>query len=324
MRDTLKIPTLMMMQAHKFPILAKRPLTALLVMFCSTLPASSQVEIGDELVFKDSKKSISKSVYRNMTKVQLAAEQYASHHSGKYPVSIDDKFKSFFPFGSHDDATFLTVSCIPNPVTKKKEWATLGKLTSEKAARAAINDKVPPGVVEYSPIGNGQGFIIRGGNEHGKPVTNQKNQVLLLISNDVVLAKCNMLAVQWAVESYAEQNDGKFPKVVDDEFKCYLPGGDPKTKKQGRKLYNPFTKQLEWPLQGKVVNTKLARAEAPRSILPGTVEYSAIAGGLDYAIRGGDKNGKVYAGPGGALKSIVLCKDGEMVDQSRESIHFPL
>lgn len=308
-------------------ILTKVPplLTSLvLVMGCTVSPTSSQVEFGDELIFKDSKKSISKSVYRNMTKVQLAAEQYASHHAGKYPVAIDDKFKSFFPFGSHDDVTFLTVSCIPNPVTKKKEWATLGTLTSEHAARTAINDKVPPGAVEYSPIGNGKGFIIRGGNEHGKPVTNQKNRIVLLLSSDIVLAKCNMLAVQWAVESFAERNGGKFPKAVDDEFKCYLPGGDPDKKKQGRKLYNPFTKKLEWPLQGRVSNTKLARAEAPSSIPAGSVEYSPIAGGLDYAIRGGDKNGKVHAGPGGTLKSIVLCKDGEMVDESRESIHFPL
>lgn len=282
------------------------------------------MEFGDELVFKDSKKSVSKSVYRNMGKVQLAAEQFASHHMGKYPTAIDDRFKSFFPFGSQDDSTFLTVSCIPNPVTKKKEWATLGKLTSEKAARAAVDDKVPPGAVEYSPIGNGKGFIIRGGNEHGKPVVNQKKEVLLILSSDTVLAKCNMLAVQWAVECYAERNSGKFPKAVDEEFKCYLPGGDPDKKQSGRKIYNPFTKRLEWPIQGKVGNAKLARGDAPGNLPPGSVEYSPIGAGLDYAIRGGDKNGKIYAGPGGKMKSIVLCKDGEMVDQKNEGIKFPI
>lgn len=266
-------------------------------------------------------------VKRNMRKVQAAAERYAGHHQGRYPVKIDRAFQSYFPFGSADDVNFTTLSCNYNPYTHTKEMPVLGKLKSVAEALQAKYKRIGIGVTEYSPIGDGKGYIIRGGAGKGEIVTVGRTgsdaKTPLLLTNDSKLAVlANMMAVQFAAESYYEKF-GKFPVSLDAEFKNCFPNhafgqqpqkgiDSPIATSTGLPLRNPFTKKLEWPVLGRFKTVKEARFTPPGELKPGVIEYNPIDGGKDYAIRAGGPDGKAFIRHKNDQQTFTLSKQGEL------------
>src|SRR5262249_3377766 len=116
--------------------------------------------------------------------------------------------------------------------------------------------------------------------------------------NDVIndgmdhAVKLNMRTVQIAAESFALDNNGRYPARLTDHFRCYFPAGDPVRKKVGQAPVNPFTKKAEWPVIGSIKIAEQARSAGPLPVSPGVIEYSSLADGTDYAIIGGGHDGK--------------------------------
>lgn len=244
----------------------------------------------------------------NMARAQKAAETYASHHKGVYPTKLDDAFKSYFPLGNCDGKNYSMWTIPHNPYSQKPEWPTLGKLPS---ARAASAGRLRPGEVEYSPVGNGKGYLVRAGGPDGSPVKDKNGKVTVLQESKIEFLKANARTVQWACEHYAEQNHNMFPKEIDDDFKYCFPFGDRKNNKVGFMLLNPFTGKLEWPILGGITSVQKARAQKPSVLLPGAVEYSCIPGRKNYAIRLGDDRGRALVGITGGNSTFVLARDGD-------------
>lgn len=99
--------------------------------------------------------------------------------------------------------------------------------------------------------------------------------------------KQNMKRVQAYAEAYFKDHTYMYPSQIDDEFKCYFPGGDLAKKKPGNGLTNPFTGQAEFPVIGEVKDAKGARTGKTKPLKRGVIEYSPINGGKSYAVRGG-------------------------------------
>lgn len=114
--------------------------------------------------------------------------------------------------------------------------------------------------------------------------------------------KANMRIAQIAVESYAVDHEGMYPKTLDDLKKLY-PGSKPPI--------NPFTAEAEWPHMGSIKDPEAARTLDPeqQNIGSGVVEYSVVIDETNkptsYAIRGGDKDGHAIQG-NTAGNSLVL------------------
>ncbi|HEY9787818.1 MAG TPA: hypothetical protein V6D17_20695 [Candidatus Obscuribacterales bacterium] len=251
----------------------------------------------------------------NMMKVRIAAEKYASHHQGKFPTAIDRAFQSYMPYGGCDDVNCSTLSCLYNPCTSMKELPVLGQIKNVHLARKSLPGPLSAGVVEYSAIDGGKDYAIRGGNSYGKALAedNSGGKRTLVVSSDILQSiLANMTAVQWAAECYAEDHHGLYPTAIDDSFKKYFPGSDTAHTKAGLPLMNPATKKLEWPVLGSVQDPKKARFVEPSVMAPGKIEYSPINNGKDYAIRAGDARGKMIAKGHGAIKTLVLSKDGQL------------
>lgn len=108
-------------------------------------------------------------VRRNMERLQNAVEAYAKDHEGKYPVQLDQTFKSYIykacdvkPEGNTDNGPLV------NPFNGKHEWPYAGMVEDVLQARAAYPEAVEIGVVQYSSIGDGHSYAITGGGSHGK------------------------------------------------------------------------------------------------------------------------------------------------------------
>lgn len=252
-------------------------------------------------------------VKKNMFKVQAAAERYAGHHQGRYPVKIDAAFQSYFPFGAADDKNFSTLSCLYNPYTSVREMPVPGKIKSIKEAYSQRQSRIGKGVTEYNPIENGKGYVIRGAADNGEIIRDLKKPYIL--TNDPKLAVlANMMAVQFAAESYYEQF-GKFPTVLDAGFKNCFPNHQTGLSKRtitGLPLRNPYTQRLEWPRLGTFKTVKDARFTPPGDLQPGVIEYNPIDGGKDYAIRAGGPNGKAFIRHKNDQQTFTLSKAGEL------------
>lgn len=133
----------------------------------------------------------------------------------------------------------------------------------------------------------------------------------------------NMRTLQIAVESYATDAGGFYPRSIDFTTKTYYPGGQDR-KKAGAPTENPFTGKAEWPVMGSIMDVSIARAGKPNPILPGVVEYSVILDGqrqpISYAIRGGDANGMTYMQNG---KLFILSNDSEFNSSSAPAAESP-
>jgi TonB family protein len=118
----------------------------------------------------------------------------------------------------------------------------------------------------------------------------------------------HMHSVKMAAELYAVNHDGVYPLAIDDSFKEYLKagGGDPKSRWP---MVNPFTYRVEWPIPGRVLDVARLRASRPSPLPPGVVEYSPVANGQSYAIRGGGPNGRALPGTWEGSATLVLSTD---------------
>lgn len=264
----------------------------------------------------ETKKQKENYIKENMRKVQAAAEAYASHHQGRYPTKIDKAFHSYFPFGGADDETFSTLSCIYNPYTNSKDLPILGNLKSAGEGLRQLTKKIAEGATEYSPIGNGKSYAIRGGGEEGAvlmvgPTGPESKTPYVLTSNPDLAIRANMLAVQWAAESYQEKK-GHYPLSLDIEFKNCFPSQDIAHRGTGLPLKNPYTQKLEWPLVGNLKSVRAARFTPPGELQAGIIEYNPIDGGKDYAIRAGGRDGKALMRHHNNKQTLILSKEGEL------------
>ncbi|MBX9951649.1 MAG: hypothetical protein K2Y39_20940 [Candidatus Obscuribacterales bacterium] len=245
-------------------------------------------------------------------RVRSAAQRYASHHKGVLPKKVDDAFMSYMIFGECDDKTFTAWSIPNNPYLGKHKPIITGNIADPEKCRKSPPGKMTPGSVEYSIASGGKDFTVRVGVGNGKAMLDPKNQRLTyVLSNDAdSQVKANMRTVQWAAEMYKEERF-KFPKAIDDDFKCFFPWGDPKKKKFGNPLPNPFTGKLEYPVYTSMGGAFKERLRAPISIAPGRIEYSCSDDQSNYCIRAGDHTGKAIAGANGAKSTLILAKDGD-------------
>lgn len=245
-------------------------------------------------------------------RVRSAAQRYASHHKGVLPQKVDDAFMSYMIFGECDDKTFTSWSIPINPYIGRHKPILTGNITDPEKCRRSPPGKMVPGSVEYSIAASGKDFCVRVGAGNGKAMLDPKNrkQTYVLSNDSDSQVKANMRTVQWAAELYKEENF-KFPKVVDDKFKYYFPWGDPKKKKFGNPLPNPFTGKLEYPVYSPMASAFKERLKPPISIPPGRIEYSGNEDLSNYSIRGGDHTGKAIVGVSGVRSTLILAKDGD-------------
>lgn len=118
-------------------------------------------------------------VWTNMRDLQTAAEHYAANHGGDYyPTDIDDSFKSYLPGGGDDNQTPRPVGLI-NPFTGANEWPAKGSPKDITALRNGSPPWLPPGKIEYSPIGDGKGYAIIGGGHDGRTLRDYDGKVLV-------------------------------------------------------------------------------------------------------------------------------------------------
>ncbi|HEY9871299.1 MAG TPA: tetratricopeptide repeat protein, partial [Candidatus Obscuribacterales bacterium] len=118
----------------------------------------------------------------------------------------------------------------------------------------------------------------------------------------------HMHSVKMAAELYAVNHDGAYPLAVDDSFKEYLKAGAGDAKSRWP-MVNPFTYRVEWPITGRVLDVARLRASRPSPLPPGVVEYSPVANGQSYAIRGGGPDGRALPGTWEGSATLVLSTD---------------
>jgi len=273
-------------------------------------PLSNMFEDKIEPTFKSGKDSEAY-MLRSMLNVQRAVEFYASHHRGQFPSAVDVAFKSYLPFGEADDQNFSPMSAPYNPLSHKREWPVLGKFKSIAQAKSKT-DHIQPGTIEYAPVEK-KDYVIRMGDSSGHPLAESggKGEVVVFSHSEKEALIANTRTVEWAAERYAEDHENKFPALIDDLFKSYFPGGDSIKKIVGNPLPNPCSHKLEWPILGKIADIARARIKMPDPMPPGQVEYTALSGGTNYAIRAGACSGKALANKGKNLNTYVLAKDGD-------------
>lgn len=119
-----------------------------------------------------------------MRTVQVAAEKYAANHGGKqYPTTIDDQFKTYFP-GGLEGARPAPVGP-PNPFSGENEFPKLAARADVEGMRRGTRFELKAGVIEYSPINNGQGYAIVGGAHDGKALMDEHNPDQVLVFSNL-------------------------------------------------------------------------------------------------------------------------------------------
>ncbi len=120
-----------------------------------------------------------KRVWENMRDLQTAAEHYAANHGGdKYPLAVDDAFKSYLPGGREDDKTPRPVGLI-NPFSGANEWPSLGGIKSITEVRRQSPPWLRPGEIQYTPVAGGRGYAIIGGAHDGHALRDWDGRTLV-------------------------------------------------------------------------------------------------------------------------------------------------
>ncbi len=250
-------------------------------------------------------------VLLNMNKTQKAAENYAAHNEGVYPLKMNDAFKSYFPLGNCDGKNYTTYTILHNPYTEKPGWPKVCLIPD-------VAGKGEPGEIEYYVDRKKNSYKICGRLEDGGLLKERKSSApLFLRSSRRQASLANARLVQWAAERYNEIVR-VYPIGMTRTFKCYFPGGDPKKAKPGRQICNPYTGRKEWPVTGKIKNLRNARLASPSVLKRGTIEYSRLERGSDYAIRVGGKNDRALSGYGGRPTTLVIARDGDGSGHERQ------
>lgn len=118
-------------------------------------------------------------VKSNMYTVQMAAEAYAADHSGTYPTTIDDKFKSYFPGGDGEKGT--KVGRMPvNPFTAEGEWPANGNIKDVEAASNGAPPALKPGEIQYNSLKDATSYAIIGSGRNGKAFTTGEGKTIVL------------------------------------------------------------------------------------------------------------------------------------------------
>lgn len=243
----------------------------------------------------------------NMRKTLKAAENYASHNRGKYPLKLDEAFKSYFPLGNCDGKTYSAYTIPYNPFSKRPAWPTVREASGFSASSSG-----EPGSVEYLADKNKNSYKIRARGKDGKWLKQKDGKILEFSAGALQLSLANARTVQWAAERYREKLKS-YPIGMTRSFKCFFPGGDPAKGLSGRPLPNAYEAAAEaaFPLTGKLKNLKAARAAKPTSLARGAIEYSCLDKGKNYAIRIGGKNNLAVSGIRGLNSTLVIARDGD-------------
>lgn len=241
----------------------------------------------------------------NMRKTLKATENYASHNQGKYPIKLDEAFKSYFPLGNCDGKTYSTFTIPYNPFSKKPAWPGVREGSGFSSSGEA-------GAVEYLADKKKNSYKIRARGKNGKWLKQKNGNILEFSASALQLSLANARTVQWAAERYREKLK-RYPIGMTRSFKCFFPGGDPAKAIAGRPLPNPYeTKAIaSFPLTGKLKDLSSARAAKPTSLARGAIEYSCLDKGKNYAIRVGGKDNYALSGIRGKNSTLVIARDGD-------------
>lgn len=123
----------------------------------------------------------------NMRMVQVAAEHYAADHDGvRYPNTIDNDFKTYFPGGSDGNRAAFVGPV--NPFSGVNEFPSLGSEADVQAIRGGGKLRLAPGEIRYTPLEAGAAYVIVGGSHDGKPLTDRHNpdQILILSNRESI------------------------------------------------------------------------------------------------------------------------------------------
>lgn len=117
--------------------------------------------------------------------------------------------------------------------------------------------------------------------------------------------RVQMIMLQTMVEKFGKQHHGKYPVVLNPEFKSYFPMITINKSTSTAPFYNPFTKKQEWfaikPL------TNIDEAESEETLPRGQIIYCPIKNGATYAIIAGGADGK-----------LIRNKDGQNLVMTRK------
>lgn len=117
----------------------------------------------------------------NMRNLQLAVMGYFNTHK-KYPLQVDDEFKSYFPGGK--PGKVATREPFLNPFTGEAQWPKLGTRPNLQALKDGPPPEISPGVVEYNVFDGGLHYAIIGGDSNGKAVTSVEDSKKPLVLSE--------------------------------------------------------------------------------------------------------------------------------------------
>ncbi|MBI2812104.1 MAG: hypothetical protein HYX67_14905 [Candidatus Melainabacteria bacterium] len=117
--------------------------------------------------------------------------------------------------------------------------------------------------------------------------------------------RMQMIMLQSMVEKFAKQHHGKYPIVLNEEFKGYFPMITINKSNSTAPFFNPFTKKQEW-FAIKPLNS-VEEASEEEALQKGQIMYCPVNHGSTYAIIAGAADGK-----------LMRNKDGQNLIMSRK------
>lgn len=121
----------------------------------------------------------------NMHFTQIAVESYAADHGNKYPSSIDDAVKSYFPGGVADGATPSSQGFV-NPYSKAREYPVIGNFAVNVPA---VRSQPPAatggsrGQIVYVPNSDQRSYAILGTTDGGRAIRGIDDKTTTVLSN---------------------------------------------------------------------------------------------------------------------------------------------
>ncbi len=103
--------------------------------------------------------------------------------------------------------------------------------------------------------------------------------------------RMQMIMLQSLVEKFAKQHHGKYPIVLNEEFKGYFPMITINKSNSTAPFFNPFTKKQEWFAIKPINNVEEASEE--ETLQKGQIMYCPVNHGSTYAIIAGAADGKL-------------------------------
>ncbi len=116
---------------------------------------------------------------------QIAIESYAADHSNKYPATMDDAVRSYFPGGAADGVTPASQGVL-NPFTKKHEFPVLGKFPinpSSMRSQPPTSVGAARGEIVYVPLSDQRCYALVGTGGSGKALQGVDDKTTTVLSN---------------------------------------------------------------------------------------------------------------------------------------------